>query len=64
MSRPVLLMSPLYAPTQTELEATWQVQRHHEAADKAALVASIRDGSYDTAWIDARLRQLGCASGS
>jgi RraA family protein len=31
---------------------------------EAALVASIRDGSYDTAWIDARLRQLGCASGS
>jgi lactate dehydrogenase-like 2-hydroxyacid dehydrogenase len=43
MSRPVLLMSPLYAPTQTELEATWQVQRHHEAADKAALVASMAD---------------------
>ena len=44
MTRPVLLMSPLYTPTQTELEATWQVQRLHEAADKQALVASMADG--------------------
>jgi D-3-phosphoglycerate dehydrogenase len=43
MTRPVLLMCPLYAPTQTELESSWQVHRHHEAADKAALVASIAD---------------------
>ena len=44
MTRPaVLLMSGLHEPTQRELESTWEVHRHHEAADKAALLASIAD---------------------
>jgi lactate dehydrogenase-like 2-hydroxyacid dehydrogenase len=43
MSRPVLLMSALYEPIQEELEATWEVHRFHEAADRAALLASIAD---------------------
>jgi lactate dehydrogenase-like 2-hydroxyacid dehydrogenase len=41
MTRPVLLLCPLYEPTQRELESTWQVHRYHEAADKPALLASL-----------------------
>jgi len=43
---------------QALLEAT-----HVRMKMEAALVAAIRDGSYDTAWIDARLRELGCTTG-
>jgi lactate dehydrogenase-like 2-hydroxyacid dehydrogenase len=43
MTRPVLLLSPLYEPTQRELESTWQVHRYHETADKPALLASLAD---------------------
>jgi lactate dehydrogenase-like 2-hydroxyacid dehydrogenase len=41
MTRPVLLLCPLYEPTQRELESAWQVHRYHEAADKPALLASL-----------------------
>ena len=41
MTRPVLLLCGLHEATQRELESTWQVHRYHEAADKAALLASL-----------------------
>lgn len=42
MTRPdVLLMSGLHESTQREPASTWAVHRHHEAADTAALLASI-----------------------
>ena len=41
MSRPVLLMCPLFEPTQRELESTWQVQRYYQSKDKEALLAEM-----------------------
>jgi lactate dehydrogenase-like 2-hydroxyacid dehydrogenase len=41
MNRTVLLMCPLHEATQRELESTYDVKRLHEAADPAALLASI-----------------------
>ena len=44
MTAPVLLMCPLYEPTQRELEATWTVHRHYSnKVDRAALMASLAD---------------------
>jgi lactate dehydrogenase-like 2-hydroxyacid dehydrogenase len=41
MTRPVLLMSPLHAATQRELESSWQVHRYHETADKSAMLTAL-----------------------
>ncbi|MFZ4758532.1 MAG: 2-hydroxyacid dehydrogenase [Burkholderiaceae bacterium] len=41
MTRPVLLLSPLHAATQQELESTWRVHRYHEATDKPAMLAAL-----------------------
>jgi len=38
---PILLMAPIYAPTQRELESRWTVHRLFEAADPEALLASL-----------------------
>ncbi|HYF57986.1 MAG TPA: 2-hydroxyacid dehydrogenase [Burkholderiaceae bacterium] len=43
MTSPVLLMTPLHAPTQRELESTREVHRHWSAPDRDALVASLAD---------------------
>lgn len=43
MTQPVLLMCPLYEPTQRELESTWQVERFYQAKDPQALLASMAD---------------------
>ncbi|MFP5405258.1 MAG: 2-hydroxyacid dehydrogenase [Gammaproteobacteria bacterium] len=40
---PILLMAPLYAPTQRELESRWTVHKLWEAADREALIASLAD---------------------
>lgn len=41
MTRPVLLMCPLYEPTQQELESSWAVQRFYQAKDKPALLSAL-----------------------
>jgi lactate dehydrogenase-like 2-hydroxyacid dehydrogenase len=40
---PILLMAPLYPPTQQELESRWTVRRLWEAEDQNALLASLTD---------------------
>lgn len=41
MTRAVLLMTALHAPTQRELESSWSVHRYWEAADPPALLAAL-----------------------
>ena len=41
MTQSVLLVNPLFAPTQTELEANYHVHRLWEADDPSALLASV-----------------------
>ena len=41
MTQPVLLMCPLYEPTQQELESRWAVQRFYQAQDKPALLSAL-----------------------
>lgn len=38
---PILLMAPIYGPSQQKLEADYVVHRYWEAADRAALLASL-----------------------
>jgi len=41
MTQPVLLMCPLYEPTQQELESRWAVERFYQAQDKPALLSAL-----------------------
>lgn len=42
-SLPILLMGPLYPPTQRELESRWTVHKLWEASDRDALIASLAE---------------------
>ncbi len=42
-SLPILLMGPLYPPTQGELESRWTVHKLWEASDRDALIASLAE---------------------
>ena len=41
MSQSVVLVNPIYAPTQAELEASYQVHKLWEAADKSKLLSEV-----------------------